>query len=57
MTQETARLTLAQVADRLRDGRLSVTECEEYCMAWNNTPGRFTVAKVIGYNIIQKDKG
>lgn len=49
--EEMFSLSLKEVSDLFGDGFYTFTEMEEYVKEWNNTPGRFTTAK-IGVNYI-----
>jgi hypothetical protein len=50
------KATLGEVIDGYKRGTYTETEVDRYLALWNATPGRFTVARRIGQNIMQFDK-
>jgi hypothetical protein len=48
--------TLNEVSILLELGKITSKEAQEYVEKWNNTPGRFTTAKISGYRIINVHK-
>lgn len=48
--------SLQQVIDLYNQNEITKQEAAEYCLRWNITPGRFTVAYVTDGGIFQRDR-